>query len=127
MSTGIYPLGSDISIPVFLHELTVAHIVGIGAFKTVAVLVFLDGRPVALTVFEDTLELRTVGKAGDALAVGLTVQEDTLYGVTALLAQFATATLLVRLPLAYIAVAVLPYKGSLTMLVAIQELSRMHI
>ena len=127
MSAGIDPLGSHISIPVFLHELTVAHIVGIGTFKTVTVLILFDGRTVALTILEDALELRTVSKAGDALAIGLTVQEDTLYGVTALLTQFATTTLFVRLPLAYITVTVLPYESTLTMLITIQELTRIFV
>ena len=127
VSAGIDPLGSHISISVFLHELTVAHIVGIGAFKAVTVLILLDGWTIALTILKDALEFRTVGKTGDTLAIGLTVQEYTLYGVTALLTQFATTTLLVRLPLTYITVTVLPYESTLTVLVAIQELTRIFV
>ena len=112
-----------ISISVFLYELAVAHIVGIGAFKTVTILILLNGRTVALTILEDAFELRAVGKTGDALAVGLTVQENTLYGVTVLLTQLSFAALFIRFPLTYIAVAVLPYESALTMLVAIQKLT----
>ena len=91
MAPGISALADDATIAVFLDELAVTHVVGIGTLETDAVLVFLDGRSVALAVLHVAFELRAVGKAYDTLAVGLSVAETAIYNITVLLRQLATA------------------------------------
>ena len=102
MPTRIVTLGSDVTIAILLHKTAVALVVHIGSFKTVAVLILLDGRTITLTVLILALKLRAVGKAHDTLAVGLAVLKHTLYSVAALLRQFATTILLISFPLTHI-------------------------
>ena len=119
MPTGIVSLGSNVTIAILLHETAVALIVYIRTLETFAVLIFLYGGSVALTVLVFALELRAVGIPYDTLAMGLSVLEHTLYGVAALLRQLSASVLFVGLPLSYVGVAVLPGKGALSVLVTV--------
>ena len=65
----ITALSNDVAVAVFLNKAAVATVVDVRALETLALLVFLDGRPVTFALLEVTLELRTVSIAGNALTV----------------------------------------------------------
>ena len=100
MAPGISALADYATVAVFLDELAVTHVVGIGTLETDAVLVFLDGRPVALAVLHVAFELRAIGKVHDTLAVRLSVAEAAFDNITVLLRQLAASFSFVRAPMA---------------------------
>ena len=57
MSTGVVSLGLDITIAILLHKTAVTHIVNIGAFKAITILIFFDSWAISLAVLILTFEL----------------------------------------------------------------------
>ena len=57
MSTGVVSLGLDITIAILLHKTAVTHIVNIGAFKAITILIFFDSWAISLAILILAFEL----------------------------------------------------------------------
>ena len=123
MTSYIGALCGNVTITILFHKAPITLIVDIGSLKSVSFSVFLDGSTISAAILKLAFKLRTVGKAHNALTVRLTSLEQSFDHVATLLGELSTTVLLVSLPLAHISITVLPDKGTLSMLVAVLELS----
>ena len=61
------------AISIFLDKVAIAEVVDIRTFKTGAVLVFLDGLAISLTVFVGSTETASIGKANRHITIKMAI------------------------------------------------------
>ncbi len=127
MASRICPGGNDFAIAVFFNEFAVADIIEIIALETHALFIFLDGSTIALTILKGTVELRTIGIAGDTLTIDFAILELAFEHIACLRSKFAFAVGLIGFPETYVLIAVFPYHRALAVLVALEELPRVFV
>ena len=115
-------MGRYIAVTVLFYEVPVPTVIHIAAFKTIALLILLYCRSIALTIIEMPLELRAVSIASNTFTMYLPVLELSLKNVTILARQFTTTIGQVLFPLALIDITVLPHQNALSGLITVKKL-----
>ena len=91
-------MSRDLPIAVFLHELTVTHIVDIRTFKALAVLGLLDSLTIAHAVVVIAFKAGSVSIMYNHFTLYLAINELALKDIAVLLRQLTMSVLQVFLP-----------------------------